>query len=467
MKKLIILQLSLFVVVFTGCEDNKATNTYVDDNYSAANMDRGGRLYDKWWSEAQVDEPTGDHPLYPASSAKSGSTTWRCKECHGWDYIGKDGRYSSGSHYTGIDGIAQAKGTDPNDVFDALQDVSGNHDFSAYLEDADLLDLTKFIVDGQADFSNYIDSDGSAIGDPTNGETIFTATCGNSSCHGADGNAIDFHEDEEGEQGLFFLSNDNPQESLHKIFWGQPNSVMPSLIDEGYSEQDCADVLAYIQNLAYYAADMDRGGRLYDKWWAVNGGTEPTDTHALYPASSAKSGSTTWRCKECHGWDYIGKDGRYSSGSHYTGIAGIEAAMTNDIATVYASLTDATGDHDFSGGMSEQDLYDLTKFIREGQFDMYQYIDANGQAIGDTTNGETIFTATCGVSSCHGADGNAIDFHEDEDGDQGLGWLSNDNPQETFHKIHWGQPNSMMPSLIEDSYTHQDCADVLAYIQGL
>jgi len=67
----------------------------------------GGRLYDKWWKEAEIDEPTGDQPQWATQSTntRSGPDTWRCKECHGWDYKGVDGAYSSGSHRTGIAGI--------------------------------------------------------------------------------------------------------------------------------------------------------------------------------------------------------------------------------------------------------------------------------------------------------------------------------------------------------------------------
>ena len=48
----------------------------------------GGRLYDKWWAEIEAPEPTEDNPLWAlqTTNTRSGSTTWRCKECHGWDY---------------------------------------------------------------------------------------------------------------------------------------------------------------------------------------------------------------------------------------------------------------------------------------------------------------------------------------------------------------------------------------------
>lgn len=43
----------------------------------------GGRIYDKWWDALDRDEPEETNPAYPVTGQKSGSTTWRCKECHG------------------------------------------------------------------------------------------------------------------------------------------------------------------------------------------------------------------------------------------------------------------------------------------------------------------------------------------------------------------------------------------------
>ncbi len=55
-------------------------------------ISRGGQLYDKWWAVIEADAPKTTHPAYPAAGKKKGSTTWRCKECHGWDYKGRDGK---------------------------------------------------------------------------------------------------------------------------------------------------------------------------------------------------------------------------------------------------------------------------------------------------------------------------------------------------------------------------------------
>ena len=47
---------------------------------------RGGQLYDNWMDVLELDPPPGRHPAYSAAGQKDGAATWRCKECHGWDY---------------------------------------------------------------------------------------------------------------------------------------------------------------------------------------------------------------------------------------------------------------------------------------------------------------------------------------------------------------------------------------------
>ena len=82
-----------------------------------------------------------------------------------------------------------------------------------------------------------------------------------------------------------------------------------------------------------------RGGRLYDKFWAENKGAKPEADHAAYPHKGGKYGKdASWRCKECHGWDYLSKDGAYGTGNkHFTGITGItlqDHAITESIGPI-------------------------------------------------------------------------------------------------------------------------------------
>ncbi len=215
-------------------------------------------------------------------------------------------------------------------------------------------------------------------------------------------------------------------------------------------------------------ADIVRGGKLYDKWWAINGAPEPTSNFDPIWASQStntRMGDDTWRCKECHGWDYIGDLGRYSSGSHFTGFAGVFSARTKERTDIFESIKDAGGDHDMSGALTDTDVLDLTKFIVDGLVDMRLHMDfSTGLATGSAAAGGPLYTTNC--AGCHGADGNNFDFDSDP-GVQGVGWLALDNPQETLHKIRWGHPGSSMPSMIGAGLSDEECGDILAYAQTL
>ncbi|MEE8413265.1 MAG: hypothetical protein V3R96_01820, partial [Dehalococcoidales bacterium] len=120
------------------------------------------------------------------------------------------------------------------------------------------------------------------------------------------------------------------------------------------------------------------GGLLYDKWWKVDSGaTEPTQDNPLWASQSSntRSGSTTWRCKECHGWDYKGIDGAYSSGSHKTGFPGVyDAAMAEDKAHLIEILNGHDNDqHDLSAVLSDQAIENLADFLSEGLIDDSKY----------------------------------------------------------------------------------------------
>lgn len=215
----------------------------------------------------------------------------------------------------------------------------------------------------------------------------------------------------------------------------------------------------------YQDADIKNGALLYDNWLKITN-VKKEGNHPLYPSDAKKSGKSTWRCKECHGWDYIGNKGRYSKGSHYTGIAGTFQVRDKAPVYLYNSLTNKATAHDFSSYMSASQIWDLVKFLREGQAAIEPVIDAQGQAKGRKEQGKALYDAQC--SSCHGADGNELDFKGSKEGIQGVGWLANDNPQESIHKIRWGHPGSDMPSMITDKkLSEKDAIDILTYSQTL
>ncbi len=207
-------------------------------------------------------------------------------------------------------------------------------------------------------------------------------------------------------------------------------------------------------------AKLARGGILYDNWVSELG-VEIKKTHPSYPAEGKKKGAATWRCKECHGWDYKGEAGAYRKGSHHTGIVGIRAYANQDPDIIIKILLNKT--HAYKNIVPEEELEAITFFVSYGQVDMDLYIDrSTNKSIGDNSNGGRIYLATC--VKCHGADGKEINF-KSADKPVYIGTASNKNPWETLHKIRWGHPGSQMISLLFLNLKEQ--LDVLSFCQSL
>jgi len=205
---------------------------------------RGGRLYDKWWKEALTDPPEGTHPAYPEAGKKGGSTTWRCKECHGWDYKGAKGAYGKGSHYTGIKGLRDMVGADTEVIHKAI--MSKTHGFTERMLPHRAMEmLALFVSRGQIDMDLYIDrKTGKSRGNPARGANYFQTIC--VICHGFDGKEINFKSADNPEY-LGTVAVNNPQEFLHKVRFGPAGMPMPSFITQPM--EAIADILAYAQTL--------------------------------------------------------------------------------------------------------------------------------------------------------------------------------------------------------------------------
>jgi thiosulfate dehydrogenase len=433
----------------------------------SGNPVRGGQLYDKWWAVLELDEPEGDHPLWATQSTntRSGADTWRCKECHGWDYKGKDGLYGSGSHMTGFPGVMNMSGKDPNEALATLQgSTSPDHDFSTLMEEQALIDLALFMSQNLMDPAEIVNADKSLVGgSSTEGATEF-ALC--AACHGIQGTAVNFGNESETEY-LGTVAADNPWEFLHKERFGQPGViVMPAGVSMNRPQEDYADLLAYIQTLPT-SSPVTEGGRLYDKWWEAMGAEKPEGDHPLWAtqSTSTASGADTWRCKECHGWDYKGADGVYGSGSHFTGFKGILAASEMSAEDLTAWLSGGMNpDHDFSGQLGESQVAMLVSFIQDGVVDVSSFINADKTVNGDAQHGATLFGTIC--VRCHGADGKTINFGDEAEPEY-VGTVGADNPWEAFHKARVGQPGTQMPAGLNFGWTVQDIADLIAYLQTL
>jgi thiosulfate dehydrogenase len=212
---------------------------------------------------------------------------------------------------------------------------------------------------------------------------------------------------------------------------------------------------------AQHLVAIDRGGVLYDSWYGALGKEAPKETHPAYPKAGKQKGATTWRCKECHGWDYKGAAGVYGKGGRYTGIRGIRNMTYGSENAIVAILKAKT--HGFGNLIPDEDLTALAHFVAHGQIDVDIHIDrATRKAKGDPARGERIFQTTC--SRCHGSDGKQINFKTPADPEY-IGTVANENPWETLHKIRMGQPGVPMISML--AFDVQDHVNILAYAQTL
>lgn len=209
------------------------------------NMSAGGRLYDNWMTAKDSDEPDATHPSWPASNTKkSGSVTWRCKSCHGWDYKGVNGKYSGGSYKTGIAGVVGFQGRNPGEMVAILRnDV---HQYSQeMLTDDEAVRLGTFVARGLHDTDAYIDREaGNANGSAARGAGIFQNVC--AACHGFQGTKLDWG-DADSPAYIGTEANANSWEVLHKIRNGHPSVEMISMRPFGI--EAAIDVLTYVRTL--------------------------------------------------------------------------------------------------------------------------------------------------------------------------------------------------------------------------
>lgn len=212
----------------------------------------GARIYDNWILALDQVPPEGNHPLWDNqdSNTRSGVVTWRCAECHGWDYKGVEGAYGPYSnHYTGFTGLKDAVGASQAQVLSWLDGtVYPEHNFQQYTNTTALNDLAVFLRTRQIDTDLIIDpATGVAFGDRLAGRNIYNDIC--ASCHGDNGNQINFG-NSQNPLYLGDLAVADPWQSLHKIRFGTPTSDrMPAYEDENWSLTMMADVLAYMQTL--------------------------------------------------------------------------------------------------------------------------------------------------------------------------------------------------------------------------
>ena len=211
----------------------------------------GARIYQNWIIALDVRPPEGDQPLWGEqdSNERSGDVTWRCKECHGWDYKGSEGAFGPSSiRYTGFPSLEGSVGSSQEEVL-AWLDGSNNpqHNFLEITNANALNDVAVFLRTMQADLALVIDYEtGEALGNENSGAELYASAC--EECHGSTGRRINFSA---AGSPLYIgdLASVDPWKSAHAIRFGSVLGDMPGSEELGWSLGKVADVIAYSQTL--------------------------------------------------------------------------------------------------------------------------------------------------------------------------------------------------------------------------
>ena len=135
--------------------------------------------------------------------------------------------------------MLQVAGTDAGEILATLK--TGDHDFSAYMDDQALTDIALFLSGNMLDSAAFITDKAAVGGDAAAGEAIYGENCVD--CHGPEGLVLNFG-DESGTEYYGTIAIDNPWEFVHKARFGQPQVAdMPALVDLGLTDQEYIDLL--------------------------------------------------------------------------------------------------------------------------------------------------------------------------------------------------------------------------------
>ncbi|OFX29866.1 MAG: hypothetical protein A2X08_12970 [Bacteroidetes bacterium GWA2_32_17] len=267
-----IASIAFYTIAFSGCKgkdgeigpagtngtngtngtDANAVTAADQSAYDAANGVNGAQIYDhplNYISANQTDYPNAYTNFY------------RCKSCHGWDLLGRNGvlinKTPTATYPVAaeLNLYAWAKTHNIRQIFDAIKNTGGRTkstqtsyngtmpDYGTILSDAQIWDAVKFLKETAHNVNEFYDLSTSGVyptgtktfseigkgGDGAAGLVTYNAKC--KGCHGADGTQINVYCN-----GIYLgdMFRGDPHEIQHKAIWGMPT-------DREHIDSGCAD----------------------------------------------------------------------------------------------------------------------------------------------------------------------------------------------------------------------------------
>jgi mono/diheme cytochrome c family protein len=208
----------------------------------------GGRLYVAWDAFLRVELPYENHPLWYQEEPVD-LNSWRCVTCHGWDYRGREISSELETEepiqYPGV--FSMVAEPEANVIAWLDGSKNRNHNFSAYLSENDMQDISAFLITSLVDSDLFVEEGtGRVRGAPLTGEVLYKMKC--RECHGSDGARINFGT---AKRPAFLgnLANANPWRTAHIVRFGHVYTIVHPRANFGWSFYDEIDLLAYLQLL--------------------------------------------------------------------------------------------------------------------------------------------------------------------------------------------------------------------------
>lgn len=200
----------------------------------------GAQLYDAWYIYLALTPKEELHPLWEQEDMifSSNDVTWRCSTCHGWDYKGVDG----------MPGVIDVVGKSEEEILAWINgEMNPRHDFAPYMNSEQKIDLVAFLRTQLVDIDLLVDSEtGLSLGNIDAGTRFYYSNC--SDCHGDDAQGTTYGANAS-TWSLIPVAVNTPDRFIHKVRFSSPTRDFHNAIESGYTIQDLADVLAFIQSL--------------------------------------------------------------------------------------------------------------------------------------------------------------------------------------------------------------------------